>query len=244
MTREAILRTSLPAAGSIVKKRRQGAFWIFDFGFSIRGRDQQDARGSPVQNPKCGGALPPSERARQFKIQNRHAECIYDARSRQKQPGTGAGRGGGRSAVCNGAGACLLRPRVKAVVVLLAGVTSMVGCDHVFPVVATFRGDANANVVADAAVRGAIEVKLPSAVDPGEMTSTVVRPGQQASDSVRGLRSSTSTGLCSTRTSAVSTRWRQPAGGVSRQARRRCGRSAGRRRFAADQQSGRQCDHL
>jgi protease-4 len=44
------------------------------------------------------------------------------------------------------------------------------------PVTATFRGDAG--VVADATVRGAVEVKLPSAVDPGEMVATVVRPGK------------------------------------------------------------------
>jgi protease IV len=57
------------------------------------------------------------------------------------------------------------------------------GCGHVIPVAATFKGDAG--IVADANVRGAlevkmpsaIEVKLPSAVDPGEMTTTVVRPG-------------------------------------------------------------------
>jgi protease-4 len=50
------------------------------------------------------------------------------------------------------------------------------GCGHAIPVAATFRGDAG--IAADATVRGAVEVKLPSAVDPGEMAATVVRAGQ------------------------------------------------------------------
>ncbi len=56
----------------------------------------------------------------------------------------------------------------------------MSGCGHVLPIAATFRGDASANVTADATVRGAFEVKMPSAVDPGDMTATVVRPGHAA----------------------------------------------------------------
>ena len=44
------------------------------------------------------------------------------------------------------------------------------------PVAATFRGDAG--IVAEANVRGAVDVKLPSAVDPGEMVVKVVRAGQ------------------------------------------------------------------
>jgi protease-4 len=44
------------------------------------------------------------------------------------------------------------------------------------PVAASFRGDAG--VVADATLRGALDLRLPSAVDPGEMTVTVVRPGK------------------------------------------------------------------
>ena len=55
-------------------------------------------------------------------------------------------------------------------------VADMPGCGHAIPVAATFRGDAG--IAADATVRGAVEVKLPSAVDPGEMAATVVRPGQ------------------------------------------------------------------
>jgi protease IV len=50
------------------------------------------------------------------------------------------------------------------------------GCNHAIPVEATFRGGVDANVsVSETAVRGAIDVKLPSAVDPGEMMETVVR---------------------------------------------------------------------
>jgi protease-4 len=62
---------------------------------------------------------------------------------------------------------------------------ALVGCDHVFPVAARIRGDVNANVVTDSTVRGAIEVKMPSAADPGEMMSTVVRPGRSASPCAR-----------------------------------------------------------
>ncbi len=56
----------------------------------------------------------------------------------------------------------------------------MSGCGHVIPVAATFRGDASGNVTADATVRGAFEVKMPSAVDPGNMTATVVRAAHSA----------------------------------------------------------------
>ena len=50
------------------------------------------------------------------------------------------------------------------------------GCGHAIPVAATFRGDAG--IAADANVRGVVDLKLPSAVDPGEMTTTVVRAGR------------------------------------------------------------------
>lgn len=75
--------------------------------------------------------------------------------------------------------------RVSAVVRLLAGLVALGlgGCGHVIPVASTFRGDAG--IVADATLRGAVdvklpsvEVKLPSAIDPGEMIATVVRPGK------------------------------------------------------------------
>jgi protease-4 len=59
-----------------------------------------------------------------------------------------------------------------------AGLVGSIGCGHAIPVAATFRGDATAHVAADAAIRGAVEVKLPSAVDPGEMTATVVCAGR------------------------------------------------------------------
>jgi protease IV len=68
---------------------------------------------------------------------------------------------------------------------LVAGFAGLAGCGHVLPVAATFRGDATANVVADATRKGAFEVKLPSAVDPGEMTATVVRAGRSAAPCAR-----------------------------------------------------------
>jgi protease-4 len=68
----------------------------------------------------------------------------------------------------------------------LSGFVGAGGCGHAIPISAAFNG--NAGIVADANVRGglevkmpsAIEVKLPSAADPGEMTPTVVRPGKSA----------------------------------------------------------------
>jgi protease-4 len=59
------------------------------------------------------------------------------------------------------------------------------GCGHVLPVAATFHGNANANITADTAVKGAIEVKIPSAVDPGEMRATVVRPRHSPASDAR-----------------------------------------------------------
>jgi len=75
--------------------------------------------------------------------------------------------------------------RSVAVAGLLAGLVGLTGCGHMLPVTATFRGDANANVVADATVKGAFEVKMPTAVDPGEMTATVVRPGKSTTPCAR-----------------------------------------------------------
>jgi protease-4 len=68
--------------------------------------------------------------------------------------------------------------RFVTIAALLAGHVGFGGCGHVIPVTATFRGDAQANVVADAAIRGGLDVKLPSAIDPGVMTATVVRAGK------------------------------------------------------------------
>jgi protease IV len=42
-----------------------------------------------------------------------------------------------------------------------------------------------ANVMADATVKGSFDVKLPTAADPGEMTSTVVRPGRSQAPCAR-----------------------------------------------------------
>lgn len=78
-------------------------------------------------------------------------------------------------------------PRDRAILRLLTGLLTLglTGCGHVIPIAASFRGDAGIN--ADANLRGAVdvrlppvEVKLPTAADPGEMVATVVRPGQGA----------------------------------------------------------------
>jgi protease IV len=66
--------------------------------------------------------------------------------------------------------------QVAAGFAMLITMAATSGCGHVLPVSATFQGNVNANVT-DAVVRGGVEVKLPSAVDPGEMISTVVRAG-------------------------------------------------------------------
>jgi protease-4 len=77
------------------------------------------------------------------------------------------------------------RSRPRAILRLLAGLTTigLAGCGHVFPIAATFRGEAG--VTADANLRGAVEVrlppvevKLPTAADPGEMVAAVVRAGK------------------------------------------------------------------
>ena len=54
---------------------------------------------------------------------------------------------------------------------------TLAGCGHVIPIVGTIRGEGTASVTADANVRGAFEIKVPSSVDPGNMMCTVVRPG-------------------------------------------------------------------
>jgi protease IV len=63
------------------------------------------------------------------------------------------------------------------------GILGLSGCGHAIPIAATFRGDAG--IAADANVRGAVEVKLPVAVDPGEMTATVMRAGNGHSPTAR-----------------------------------------------------------
>jgi protease-4 len=71
------------------------------------------------------------------------------------------------------------------VIATVAELVAHAGCGHVLPVAATVRADGNANVVADATLKGAFEVKVPTAVDPGEMTATVVRPGKLAAPCAR-----------------------------------------------------------
>ena len=65
------------------------------------------------------------------------------------------------------------------------GLLGLAGCGHVIPIMGTFHGDGNANVTADATVRGAFEVKMPSSVDPGNMTGTVVRAGHSPAPCAR-----------------------------------------------------------
>jgi protease IV len=59
------------------------------------------------------------------------------------------------------------------------------GCGHAIPIAARFQGDVGANVTANATFKGDVEVKLPSASDPGEITATVVRAGQSQSPCAR-----------------------------------------------------------
>src|SRR5437762_825688 len=70
------------------------------------------------------------------------------------------------------------RRRCLTVVRMLAGLLALglAGCGRVIPLATTFRGDAG--IVADATLRGTMDLKLPSAVDPGEIAATVVRPGK------------------------------------------------------------------
>src|SRR5947208_1298474 len=75
--------------------------------------------------------------------------------------------------------------RTAAVAWLLAGVFGFAGCGHALPVVATFRGDATANIAADTTVRGALELKIPTAADPGEIMATIVRPGKSPAPCAR-----------------------------------------------------------
>ena len=75
-----------------------------------------------------------------------------------------------------------LSSRLAVVRMGRAGVSwCLAGCGHVIPIAGTFHGEGSANVTADATVRGAFEVKMPSSVDPGNMTGTVVRAGDSGS---------------------------------------------------------------
>ena len=135
-------------------------------------------------------------------------------------------------AVCAGSAGCCRRS------------IGLAGCGHAFPVAATFRGDASANVVADATLKGAFDVKLPTAADPGEMTATVVRPGKSQGPCARIALIDVDGLLLNQNYGSMYRRRRQPAGGVPRQARSGRPRSAGDGGRAPDQQPGRQRDDL
>src|SRR5262249_725271 len=71
--------------------------------------------------------------------------------------------------------------RLRAILRLCAGLTALglAGCGHVLPIAVTFRGETG--VATDANLRGAVDVrmsplemKLPTAADPGEMVAKVV----------------------------------------------------------------------
>ena len=68
---------------------------------------------------------------------------------------------------------------------LATGLAGLGGCGHEIPIAARFQGGVGANVVANATFKGDVEVKLPSATDPGEVIATVVRAGQSQSPSAR-----------------------------------------------------------
>jgi protease-4 len=50
---------------------------------------------------------------------------------------------------------------------------------------ADFRGDINTHVVSENTMSGSVEVKTPAAVDPGEITATIVRPGKSPAPCAR-----------------------------------------------------------
>ena len=68
---------------------------------------------------------------------------------------------------------------------LATGLAGLAGCGHAIPIAAKFQGGVGANVVANATFKGDVEVKLPSATDPGEIIATVVRAGQSQSPCAR-----------------------------------------------------------
>ena len=82
------------------------------------------------------------------------------------------------------------RPRSIFRTLAIAAAVGISGCGHAIPIAATFRG--GAGISADANLRGGVdiklppvEVKLPTAADPGEMVASVVRPGRDGSPSAR-----------------------------------------------------------
>ncbi len=74
----------------------------------------------------------------------------------------------------------LLKMQVSVLLLVLTWPVLCAGCGHAFPVRAWVEGQGTASVAADANVHGAVEVKLPGALDPGEMISSVVKPGSSA----------------------------------------------------------------
>ncbi len=82
------------------------------------------------------------------------------------------------------------RPRRFSRILAIAATAAASGCGHAIPIAATFRG--GAGISADANLRGGVdiklppvEVKLPTAADPGEMVASVVRPGRGEGTSPR-----------------------------------------------------------
>ena len=75
--------------------------------------------------------------------------------------------------------------RPVALAWICVSLLGLAGCGHVIPIAGTFRGEGSANVTADATVRGAFEVKMPSSVDPGNMVGTVVRDGHSSGPCAR-----------------------------------------------------------
>jgi protease-4 len=127
-----VLRTSLPAAESIVKKSRLHSSYFIDTDSIVM--DEASKRGATMS--------------------------VYGYRARQ-----------------NG--------RPVALAWICVSLLGLAGCGHVIPIAGTIRGEGSANVTADATVRGAFEVKMPSSVDPGNMVGTVVRDGHSSGPCAR-----------------------------------------------------------
>ncbi len=76
--------------------------------------------------------------------------------------------------------------RLVASLLLAVGVLSSVGgCHRAIPVMARFDGAGRFGVDARADVQGEVAIKLPSAVDPGPMTATVIEPSPNGDASRR-----------------------------------------------------------
>jgi protease-4 len=73
--------------------------------------------------------------------------------------------------------------RFRVLLPALAVVAQLGGCQHPIPVIGQFHGDAN--VAAQADVRGEMAIKLPSAVDPGPLLESVVQPARAPNPGAR-----------------------------------------------------------